>query len=61
EKDKNYKKCTGEELEKLAQTALAQIEEKAYYAEYLGIYKSEDFLLIGIGAQGKEAKVCSNH
>lgn len=58
----SYKKkeCSEEELFELAEKALKQIEEMKYYEEYKDEYKKEQFLLIGIGAQGKRCRVVSN-
>ncbi len=58
-KAKDYRKYTEEELEELAQQALQQIVDKKYFAEYAQLYKEEDFILIGIGAQGKVAKIAA--
>jgi hypothetical protein len=56
-KEKEYSQ---DELLILAQKALNQIEERQYYSEFADIYRKDEFLLIGIGAQGKRCKVFAN-
>lgn len=57
-KEKRAKKEYSEdELLELADNAVEQIFTNKYYADYED-YKKEDFIMIGIGAQGKVCKVC---
>jgi len=53
-KEKEYSE---EELLALANDALLQIKDKSYIAEYEDKYQKDDFLLVGIGAQGKRCRV----
>jgi hypothetical protein len=50
---KDNAESTYDELKELAQYALRQIISKKYAAGYEQMYAEEDFLLVGIGAQGK--------
>lgn len=54
----SYKKkeYNEEELSDLAGTALKQIETMRYYDEYKDEYIKEEFILVGIGTQGKRCK-----
>lgn len=57
-KEKRAKKAYSEdELLELADNAVEQIFTNKYYADYED-YQKEDFIMIGIGAQGKVCKVC---
>jgi hypothetical protein len=52
--DREY---TEDELFSLAEMAVNQICEKKYYAQYADIYSEEDFIKVGIAAQGKRCRV----
>jgi hypothetical protein len=54
---KEGKACSDGELLALAEEALKQIESNRYAAGFAHMYEKEDFLLVGIGAQGKRCKV----
>jgi hypothetical protein len=56
---RDNKENTYDELKELARQALRQIIGKKYAAGYARTYAQEDFILVGIGAQGKNCAAVS--